>query len=185
MTKHPSRPPDVEAILTALIERDVRFVLTGSVAARFYGADVDPGDLDITPALDPDNLQCLGELLIEMEAQPPLDFGRWEVQDDGERKWVVFEPTPEQLEAKKNWKPDPANVEGFDSLFHTRLGNFDVVPELSGTYEELMKRAVVMQHAGRPLHVMHVDALLAALTVPRRAKDVERVRALRRAQGER
>lgn len=52
---------------------------------------------------------------------------------------------PESQSRQANWSPDPADVSTFDHLFCTRLGNFDVVPELSGTYEMLMKRAARME----------------------------------------
>lgn len=185
MPRHPSRPPEIDLILAALIEREVRFVVTGSVAAKLYGVPIDPGDLDVTPALDTANLKRLAEFLIHIEAEPPLVFGRWEVQEDGERKWIAFEPTPEQIEAKKNWRPDPDDVSSFDNLLYTTLGNFDVVPDLNGTYEELSRRAVELEHAGQRVHVMHIDELLAGVTVPRRAKDVERVRHLRQIQRDR
>lgn len=95
---------------------------------------------------------------------------------------------PESQSRQANWSPDPADVSTFDHLFCTRLGNFDVVPELSGTYEMLMKRAARMEAWRCEIRVVHVDVLLAALTVPRRAKDVPRVRQLRdiqRRHGER
>jgi hypothetical protein len=70
----------------------------------------------------------------------------------------------------------------FDSLFHTRYGNFDIVPDLAGRYESLMERAVKMQAHGFEAWVAHVDELLAALTVPRRQKDILRVKKLREIQ---
>jgi hypothetical protein len=61
-----------------------------------YGIDIGvPGDLDITPALDPENLARLAAALLEMEAMldPDSPPGHWETQPDGERKWVVDQLT--------------------------------------------------------------------------------------------
>jgi hypothetical protein len=62
------------------------------------------------------------------------------------------------------------------------LGNLDVVPELTGEYDALVKRAVRMEAHGCEVRVVHVDELLAALTLPRRKKDAPRVRQLREIQ---
>ena len=49
---HDSRPPDVSRLLEVLGLSGVRYVLIGSVAAQLYGIEAQPGDLDVTPALD-------------------------------------------------------------------------------------------------------------------------------------
>ncbi len=53
---HGNRPPDVPRLLEALNRSGVRYILIGSVAAQLYGIKAQPGDLDITPALDRENL---------------------------------------------------------------------------------------------------------------------------------
>ena len=73
----------------------------------------------------------------------------------------------------------PADASTFDHLYRSRLGNFDVVPEVCGTYDTLVKRAVPMNAWGYDIRVVHIDELLAAVTLPRRPKDVPRVRQLR------
>jgi hypothetical protein len=160
----------------------VRYVLIGSVAAQLYGIEAQPGDLDVTPALDQENLTRLARLLLEIEASLTDELGHWEIQPDGERKWISEEPTPEALRERAEWVPDPENVSTFDHLFHTRYGNFDVVPNLTGDYEALIKRAKKMRAHGREIRVAHVDELLSALTVLRRKKDIPRVRQLREIQ---
>jgi hypothetical protein len=186
--QHPRRPPDVAAILGVLARHGVRYVLTGSVAALAYGVQIgQAGDLDITPALDADNLHRLGAVLREIEAgpDPAAPFGHWETRPDGEQKWVIDPTTPELQAQRANWSPDPTNADSFDSLFTTRLGNFDVVPAVSGTFDSLLQRALRMHMWGYAIWVVHIDELLAALTVPRRPKDVSRVRSLRQIQRER
>ena len=60
---HPKRALGIPPQLELLEVHGVRYVLTGSVAARVYGVDVQPGDLDITPALDHQNLPRLANVL--------------------------------------------------------------------------------------------------------------------------
>ena len=180
--QHSKRPPDIPALVDVLEQFGVRYVLVGSVAALAYGVDIgQAGDLDITPALDTENLSRLADLLEDIEAglDPNGTFGHWESQPDGERTWVADEATPELRAQHANWRPDPADASTFDSLFCSRLGNFDIVPSLSGSYETLMERAVRMDAGGHAIWVVHIDELLAALTAPRRSKDAPRVRQLR------
>jgi hypothetical protein len=182
---HAKRPPDIAALLGVLERHGVRYVLTGSVAALAYGVDIgQAGDLDITPALDAANLRHLATVLREIEAglDPDAPFGHWDTGPDGERHWIVDAPTPELRAARAAWQPDPTDASSFDSLFTSRYGNFDVVPEVSGTYDTLRKRAIPLQVWGYTVEVVHIDELLAALTVPRRQKDAPRVRALRQMQ---
>jgi hypothetical protein len=76
---HPKRPPDIPALLALLHSYNIRYVLVGSVAALLYGAEVQPGDVDITPALDRTNLERLAALLDAIEARPADGGGRWEI----------------------------------------------------------------------------------------------------------
>jgi hypothetical protein len=176
--RHIKRAPDLPALLEVLDKAALRYVVTGSVAALLYGVELEPGDLDITPALDPDNLQKLVAILEEIEATPE-SLGHWETKPDGEKKWVEEEVTPEVL---ASWQPDLDDVTTFDHLFFTRLGNFDVVPEIAGDYEVLRQGAVRTNAFGYEVWIAHVDDVLAKLTVPRREKDVARVQELRRIQ---
>jgi hypothetical protein len=171
----------VERLLEALEAYHVRYILIGSVAAQFYGVEVQPGDLDITPALDLDNLTRLSKLLVEIEATLPdtNEIGHWEVQPDGERKWIRCKATAEDRQERAQWAPRADDISTLDHLLHTRLGNFDIVPDLTGDYETLVERAIPMTAHGREVLVVHIDELLSALTVPRRKKDVARVRQLR------
>jgi hypothetical protein len=147
-----------------------------------YGVEIDPGDLDIVPALDHANLGRLASLLQEIEAWPTEAFGRWEAQSDGEWTWVPEEATEARRAARASWRADPADPETFDHLFTSCRGDFDVVPNVAGMFDDLRPRARLIAHAGGTVHVAHVNDLLARLTVPRRDKDVARVRALRAIQ---
>jgi len=182
VVKH--EPPDVRALLAVLDAHRVRYVVTGSVAAQLLGVPLEPGDLDVTPALDCDNLERLARALGELRAHqdPDLAFGRWEAGADGERRWVEFEPTAADREARAHWRPDPYDPASFDYLLRTRHGALDVVPEIAGTYDELRSRAVAVDMGERRVWVESIADQLATLTVPRREKDQHRVRLLRAIQ---
>lgn len=178
------QPPDVLALLRVLCGAGVSSVVTGSAAAMLHGVSLVPGDLDITPALDVDRLRRLATVLEAIEARqdPRAPFGQWERQDDGEQRWVEFEPTPDDVRARVNWRPDPSEPASFDHLLQSSHGAIDVVPVVSGTYDDLMARAVPLDIEGRRVWVESVEDLLATLTVPRRAKDRDRVAQLRAIQ---
>jgi hypothetical protein len=162
-------------------EHDVAYVVTGSTAALLLGVDLVPGDLDITPALDAANLGRLARALSAIEARPDPDgpLGDWQVQPDGERRWVERTAQPGEREARLAWRPDPANPATFDHLLQTRHGALDVVPEIAGSYEELRSRASSVEAPDQRIWVESIADQLATLTIPRREKDRNRVRALR------
>lgn len=180
----PRQPPDVPALLRLLNEHGVRYVVTGSGAAMLHGVELVPGDLDVTPALDRENLERLAAALRAIRARQAPDgpFGDWQTQPDGEQRWVQREPTAEDVAARAAWRPDPTNPDSFDHLLESDLGAIDVVPVVSGTYEQLRPRAVELDVHGERVWVESIADLLATITVPRREKDADRVRHLRELQ---
>ncbi len=178
LNQHPKSNPDIPELLRVLSAYEVRYVITGSVAAQIVGLELEPGDLDITPALDQNNLRRLTAALRELEATPE-SFGYWEIQPDGEKKRIESHATPEAL---SKWQPYSNDLSTLDHLFLTCHGNFDIVPELAGYYETLMQTAIQKLVFGYRVWVAHMDELLAKLTVPRREKDINRVRQLREIQ---
>ena len=175
------QPPDVTTLLRVLGEASVNYVVTGSAAAMLHGVVLVPGDLDITPALDAENLARLASVLDLIDARQDLSapLGRWERGDDGEQRWVETPSTPEAIAARENWMPDPSDPASFDHLLVSKHGALDVVPKLSGTYDDLIARAVALDIEGHRVWVESIDDLLATLTIPRRAKDRDRVEQLR------
>jgi hypothetical protein len=180
-------PPNVSLLLNLLNEYDVRYLVTGSAAAMLHGVELEPGDLDITPALDRENLSRLARVLEIIEAcqNPDGKFGQWEIEADGERRWVEREPTTQDIAARSAWQPDPADPESFDYLLQSKYGAIDIVPEVSGAYEDLIGRAVMLSVNGQKVWVEAIHDLLATLTVPRREKDRDRVQQLRAIQRKR
>ena len=68
--------PNLAALLDALDDHAVDYLVTGSVAAMALGApDVSPADLDIVPATAPDNLGRLAAVLDVIGATAGPTYG--------------------------------------------------------------------------------------------------------------
>ena len=183
-TRHPNAPPDVSRLVAALAGQGIEFVVVGSVAAKLYGVVLEPRDFDVVPGLGNENLARLCALLLEDDEE----IGRWEVQADGESKWVARKATPADRRERAEWVPRRDDVATLDHLMNTPYGNLGIVPKVAGGYQALRERAVAMKVDGHEVWVAHVDDLLAALTVARQPRFVDRVRALgeiQRARGAR
>ncbi len=137
---------DIQAMVLATA--GVRYVLTGSVAAAAYGVPVEPRDLDIAPAVDPENLARLAGVLRRWGAKPVPD-----------PDWPQS-LAPEECE---RWVPDPPTSEHLDHRMATPHGYFDVVPSRSCTYGDLIRRALPLHHEGRTILVAHPEDLIAVL----------------------
>ena len=180
---HAYRSPDVSVLLGVFENIRLRYVLVGSVAALAHGVEgIEPKDLDIVPECGRENLVRLAAVLDDIEASPEPLGGHWEIQPDGEYVWVEDEITPELQKKFECWRPDPDYPNTYDFLFRSRLGNFDVVPEMAGNYQYLVQCAVPLTVGSHGIQVAHIDDLLVSLTKPRRKKDGARVRQLRSIQ---
>ena len=166
--------PDVARLLRVLDEHAVAFVVGGSVAALALGAPVDrPGDLDVIPATDADNLGRLASALDTLGAEVPVETGEWQTDAAGDFTWVRdgIERLPRPL--------DPGDPATFDHSFATPHGRLDVVPAIAGSYADLRPRAMRLPVAGGRAWVAHPADVLAGMTGPRRPRDGPRVRHLR------
>jgi hypothetical protein len=181
---HPARPPDIGALLEALIGFNVRLVVVGSAAAKLYGVDVIPRDLDIVPDVEPANLVRLAAALRSLEAsRSETDrLGGWQLREDGEWFWASREATEAEKQALLTGELIADDLTTLDHHFQTKHGNLDIVPRVAGEYSVLLARAKTIVCRGIGVNVAHPDDLLATLTIPRRAKDAERVRELRKVQ---
>jgi len=124
-----------------------------------YGARFSPGDLDITPALDEENLQAFSDVALELEAIP-----------FHEPAWSKCPP----LEWHYEWSARPATVENLDHLLVTTVGRIDFVPRLCGTYDELVPGAVPLEVGGHQVLVADPTSVLDRLSGRQRAKDERR-----------
>jgi hypothetical protein len=150
---------DLAAAIETLSCHEVRWVMTGSMALVAYGAKLDPGDLDVTPGLDPNNLEALSHVAWEVEAIP------WHGPD-----WA--EGTP--LDWHYRWSPWPATMENLDHLLVTTVGRLDFVPRLCRTYEDLAPSSARLDV--RDVEVLVADPLsaLGRLEGRNRHKDLDR-----------
>jgi hypothetical protein len=151
------QPPDLPAILRRLVDAEVRFVVVGSSGAALLGAAVQPGDLDICPALDDENLGRLAAFLADLGARPRV----------GVPGWV----TPEEAAA---YVPE-ATIPSLDLLFETPLGDFDVLarPLSRGlTYADLFDTSRRVPVEGREVAVAAPAAIAASNLGARRPKDL-------------
>lgn len=124
MADEPLFQPD--EILSALNRHRVRYVLIGGLAATVRGSPYPTLDVDLTPALDRDNLGHLATALREMDAKlrvEGLDYG------------VDFPLDERSFDQGQTW------------TFTTRLGNLDIHlrPDGTGGYDDLRRAATEEQ----------------------------------------
>ena len=178
---HPSSPPNVCELLSALDHRAVEYVVVGSVAALIHGVELEPGDLDVVPATDPNNLESLASALWDLEARPLGPFGSWAIEASGRWKWLPRATTDHELAM---WAPEIRNPESFDHRYGTRWGDLDIVPALAGTYEALRPTALRRRYLANEIWVVDVQRLLDRLDIAAREKDHARIVTLRHLLGQ-
>lgn len=172
----PSRSPELRSILAKTYRHQVRFIIVGSTAALAHGISLEPGDIDIVPSLDADNLARVVRLLDDVDAVPE-GFGHWISKENGRRKWIDEGFSSELL---AGWRPNPASLASLDHLFRTPLGNLDIVPTLAGSYDDLLPTTVERPLAGIPVKVPPISDLVERLRYSNRPKDQERLARLER-----
>jgi hypothetical protein len=156
-------PPDTpfrpQRILEVLARHRVQHVVIGAYAAVLAGAEVLTRDVDITPALEPSNLERLATALEELHAgirvpnEPPVSL-----------------PTDARLLARAEiWN------------LATDAGDLDITVRPDGTdgYEDL-RRAAHRQPLGDGLYIMvaALQDIIRSKTAAGRAKDIDALPAL-------
>jgi hypothetical protein len=165
LPRDPITPPPLQPVglIRALAAADVRWILNGSAALHAAGVDeVIPGDLDIVPDVSIGNLRRLGHVLERLDAVPHA-VPKWE-----------FGLTIEDV---KRWRPRPACEANLNHRFVTEHGILDVVPRLTGTFEELQIRAWPGHLMGAAVLVADLEPILTRLRHSSRHKDQQRWRA--------
>jgi len=139
---------DPVAMLQALVDHDVEFILVGGVAARLRGAPLLTQDVDITPAPDRANLERLATALEVLNARL-----RTAVEPDG----VALPVDPELLESASVW------------TLITRYGDLDIVMTPAGTsgYRDLARSAGTLRISVGP----DVSVTVASLADVIRSKE--------------
>lgn len=104
------------ALIDALVQHEVRFVIVGGFAVAAHGHVRATKDIDICPDPEPSNLARLAAALIELEARP--------IGLDDMRGEFPLETDAEGLRAGGNW------------TLSTRFGRLDLMQHLEGLGDE-------------------------------------------------
>ena len=156
-----------EALLRALTERGVDYVVIGGIAAILHGSAQNTFDLDVCFATDPTNLDILGQVLVRLDA----------------RLRSVSEDVP--------FVPDGRMLRQVDVLtMTTNLGMLDVLarPKGAPAYVKLREHAMRVTVEGMGVLIASIDDLITMKLAAGRPKDlvaVDELEAIRRLTADR
>jgi hypothetical protein len=157
-----SQPPrfNPEPIFELLHEHGVRYVVIGAIAAIAQGYPLNTGDLDVTPARDPDNLERLAAALQELDAR--LRVG-------GDPEGVAFPIDADYLGRADSWS------------LTTRFGSFDLLFVPAGTrgFDDLRRGSVTVDIDGRDVRMAALVDIIRMKEASGRPKDLAQLPALR------
>ncbi len=145
---HPKQA-DIEALLTALLEGGVEFIVVGGVAAVLHGAPTTTQDLDIVHGRAADNVKRLLAVLHQLDARHRDAAGR------------VLPPTE-------------AELGGTGQLnLSTRLGPLDPLCQLHDGrgYDDLLEHSELMTDDALTIRVLDLDTLIQVKASTGRARD--------------
>src|SRR4051794_35049002 len=137
--------------LAELTRHGVDFVIVGGIAATMHGSSRDTFDLDICPSQTPQNLDLLGEALVDLRS------------------------SLRGVEENVPFVPDGRSLHGIEILtLDTRFGPLDVLtrPDEPPPYSRLRSRAQEMDMGGRGVLGASTDALVEMKGGPARHKDL-------------
>lgn len=153
--------PDIPRLLGRLLDARVDFIVVGSAGAALLGADIEPGDLDICPDLDPANLARLAAVLGELDARPRMGVPGWITEAE-----------------RTAWRPEPT-LQSLDYDFDTALGDLDLIVRPLGplssddlAYDALIGTARVVDVGGRAVRVADPERIVSSKLGSRRPKDL-------------
>ena len=141
----------VHALLAALTDGGVDFVVIGGIAAVLHGSPTFTHDLDIVFESSQENRERLGSVLTRLKAKPS----------------GVDEELPFQADARMLDRIQLLTLE-------TTAGRIDVMHPPAGAppYEELRARAGLVEVKGREVRVAAIDDLIAMKRAAGRPKDL-------------
>jgi len=149
---------DFRALIAALSEAEVRFVLVGGVAATLHGSARLTQDVDIVYARDAENLGRIARALAPL--QPYLR---------GAPPGLPFRLDEATLAA------------GLNFTLSTSVGDIDLLGEIAGAgnYEALATHTVEVELFGVPCLCLDLPTLIRAKIAAGRPKDLEAIAELR------
>lgn len=130
---------DLRALVGALVDHDVRFVVIGGVAVAAHGYVRATQDLDVVPDPSVENARRLATALAALEATFPLANGR------------AFDPGSDMVHLMKRR----------NMTLDTRHGVLDVVQDAPGVppFVALDREAVDSELFGVPVRICSLDQL--------------------------
>ena len=143
--------PDYRALLGALADHEVDFVIVGAVALVLHGSPRVTRDLDVCYSRDRDNLSRLAAAL------------------------AGFAPTLRGAPDGLPFVLDPATLAaGLNFTLTSSAGDIDLLGEIAGIggYPVANRLAVTMTLYGRPTRVLSLDGLERAKRAAGRLKDL-------------
>jgi hypothetical protein len=142
---------DLRALLEALHQQDVRFVVIGGVAVGAHGFVRGTEDLDLVPDPDPENLKRLTQAMEGLDSTLPTVGGR------------RFDPSSDAGVIRRG-----GNVTAM-----TRFGGLDVVQRAQGvpSYSQLRQDAVASELLGIPVQVCSLVRLREMKRAQNRTQD--------------
>lgn len=145
---HP-READLEALIEALVDAGVEFIVVGGAAAVLHGAPTTTQNLDIVHRRTPENVTRLAALLERLDAY---------LREPGNRR---LRPSAEVLAG------------GGQLNLSTSLGPLDPLGKLHDGrgYDELLPTSVLMQDGELKLRVVDLDTLIAIKAGTGRSRD--------------
>jgi hypothetical protein len=158
---------DAEAILAALSDHGVDFVVIGGLAVAAHGYVRATKDVDVVPSPEPENRRRLFEALSSIHAKP-LELGDLRPEE------LLVPFTADGLDGGGNW------------ALSTSRGRIDVMQWVPGieTYDQLRAGAleVDVSGAGRVMFAGYDElvSMKRAAGRPDDRRDLERLRELRR-----
>ena len=145
---HP-KVADLEALLEALQEAEIEFIVVGGAAAVIHGAPVTTTDLDVVYRVTEDNIDRLVSLLERLDTK---------VRDPAGRQLV---PNRSHLEAKG------------PLLLSTSLGPLDPMASLADGrgYDELLPHSIQSDESDILVRILDLETLIEVKNAAGRAKD--------------
>ncbi|MGH2730785.1 MAG: hypothetical protein ACRDJI_09300, partial [Actinomycetota bacterium] len=152
---------NAEAVLRALVDHRVRFVVIGALAGTLHGSPLRTDDVDVCPDPSRANLERLAKALRELKA----------------KEW---DPRKGEL-VERDWDADTLQVDTI-RILDTVYGRLDLVFEAGGAgdYKELSRDAVHVAVDGLEVDVASLADIIRTKEFANRDKDRAQLPTLRR-----